>query len=646
MKILSALALLPAIAAAQSTPRDSTRLAPVVVTATRVQTTVNAPVSATVLSGDSLRARGITHLADALRLVPGVTVASSSSFGSQASLFVRGGQGNYVRVLLDGVPLNEPGGAFDVGSLTLDNIDRVEVVRGPASVLYGADAVTGVIQLFSRTAAGGTRGSASLEGGSYGSRDVALSGGTSLHRITLNATVADRGSDGILAFNNGYRNRSAGTSVRILPDARTEATLSARWQHVVYHAPTESDGTVADHNAENTDHRLVLAFNGRRVLTPRLTASWNLASGENSPRSNDGPDNAGDTLGFYGFFSRGTVTRRSADLQLTARAGASQTLTLGAEASRDHERSSSRSLSEYGEDDGAFVAARNDRALYLQAVGAVAGRGSYQLGARLDDNSAFGTFRTLRLGAAWQLAGAWRARGAVGSAFRAPSFFENFATGYVNGNPALVPERTRSSELGVEGALAGVTVSVVGFRQRFADLIQYTSRTASPTAPNYLNVAGASADGVETEFAAMLPAGVRGQLSYTWTRTRVTDAGFDEGAGANLVLGQPLIRRPARAARVDFGRSLGARSTLNVGASYTGRAADRDFSGFPARPVVLPAHTLVDLASTVRLSASDARMPLHARLRIENLGGTRYQGIYGFAAPGRVIRAGLTIGQP
>ena len=646
MKTLAALAFLPAIAAAQSAPRDSTRLAAVVITATRVQTAVSAPVSATVLSGDSLRARGITHLADALRLVPGVSVASSSSFGSQASLFVRGGQGNYVRVILDGVPLNEPGGAFDIGSLTLENIDRVEVVRGPASVLYGADAVTGVIQLFSRTTAGGTHGAASLEGGSYGSRDFALTGGTSFHRVAFNASAADRGSDGILAFNNGYRNRSAGASVRVLPDARTEATLSARWQHVVYHVPTKSDGTVADHNAENTDHRLVVAFNGRRVLTSRLTASWNLASGEHSPRSNDGPDSAGDTLGFYGFFSRGTVTRRSADLQLTARAGASQTLTLGAEASRDHERSSSRSLSEYGEDVGAFVAARNDRAVYVQAVGAVAGRGSYQFGARLDDNSAFGTFRTLRLGGAWQIAGSWRARGAVGSAFRAPSFFENFATGYVLGNAALVPERTRSSEVGVEGTIAGVNMSVVAFRQRFADLIQYTSQTASPTAPNYVNVAGANADGVETEFTATLPAAVQGRFSYTWTRTRVTDAGFDKGAGANLVLGQPLIRRPAHAARIELGRRLGARANLTLGASYTGRAADRDFSGWPAKPVMMPARTLVDVASTVRLSARDARLPLHAILRVENLGGTKYQGIYGFAAPGRVIKAGLTLGQP
>src|SRR3972149_691018 len=99
---------IPAVLHAQST---TVPLSPVVVTATRVETAVRAPASATVLSGDSLRARGIVHLADALRLVPGVAVVSASSSGSQSSLFVRGGQGNYVGVLLAGAPLNEPGGA-------------------------------------------------------------------------------------------------------------------------------------------------------------------------------------------------------------------------------------------------------------------------------------------------------------------------------------------------------------------------------------------------------------------------------------------------------------------------------------------------------------------------------------------------------
>ncbi|MBI5601658.1 MAG: TonB-dependent receptor [Gemmatimonadetes bacterium] len=634
---------LPAALYAQST---STPLSPVVVTATRVETAVRAPASVTVLSGDSLRARGLVHLTDALRLVPGVSVVTASSHGSQASLFVRGGQGNYVRVLLDGAPLNEPGGAIDLGALTLDNIERIEIVRGPASVLYGADAVTGVIQLISRTGASGARAALAADGGSYGQRDVALSGAVGGARASASASLADRSSNGILPFNNDYRNRSAAASLRLAPDARTEAVLSARWLAASYHYPTESDGSLGERNAENTTRRLALAFAGRRAISDRLTASWTLSSSEHFPRANDGPDSAADTVGFYGFFSRGTVTRRAAELRLTARVGATHSLTVGADGSRDHERSSTRSLSEYGEDAGSFVAARNDRAVYAQAVGGLGARGSYQVGARLDDNSAFGTFRTARLSAGWQLSKAWRTRAAVGSAFRAPSFFENFATGYVRGNAALVPEQTRSREVAIERTTPSATLVVTAYQQRFRDLIQYNPLTMSPTAPNYVNVAAAEADGVEAEAAFAPIGGVGARVTYAYSRTRVTDEGFDVGDGATFVRGQPLMRRPAHTARVELSRRVASRAHLVVGAAYTGRAHDRDYSAWPAKPVELPARTLVDVAANVRLSAADASVPVHARLRADNVTDVAYQGIYGFRAPGRSLRAGLTIGRP
>ncbi|MDP1890413.1 MAG: TonB-dependent receptor [Gemmatimonadaceae bacterium] len=634
---------IPSVLLAQS---PAAPLSPVLVTATRVETAVRAPASVTVLSGDSLRARGVVHLADALRLVPGVSVVTASSFGSQSSLFVRGGQGNYVRVLLDGAPLNEPGGAIDLGAVTLDNIERVEIVRGPASVLYGADAVTGVVQLISRTGAAGARAALALDGGSHGQRDVTLSGALGGERVSVSSSLADRSARGILPYNNEYRNQSAAASLRLAPDAHTEAVLSARWFAAAYHYPTESDGSLGDHNAENTTRRLALAFSGRRAIGERLAASWTLTSSEHFPRSNDAPDSAADTLGFFGFFSRGTVTRRSAELRVTARAGATQSITIGVDGSRDHERSASHSLSEYGEEAGTFVAARNDRALYAQAVGSVGARGSYQFGARLDDNSAFGTFRTARLSAAWQLTPVWRARAAVGSAFRAPSFFENFAIGYVRGNAALVPEQTRSREVAFERTTRGATFSVTAYQQRFRDLIQYNPLTMSPMAPNFVNVAAADADGVEAEAAFIRAAGLSARLTYSYTRTRVTDEGFDVGDGATFVRGQPLVRRPAHSARVELSRRVATRADLVVGAAYTGRAHDRDYAAWPAKPVELPARTLVDLAANLRLTAADAPVPVNARLRVDNLSNVEYQGIYGFRAPGRSLRVGLTLGRP
>src|SRR5690349_13282416 len=163
-------AVVPRIAEAQAP--DTTTLEPVVVSASKIPRRSDAlsqPV--TVLSGDDLRARGLVRVTDALREVPGAQLVQSGSFGSLTSLFLRGGESRYTKVLIDGVPVNSAGGSFDFSHLTTDNIDRIEIVRGPASVLYGADAVSGVVQIFTRRGAARPTASLSARGGTYGTLD-------------------------------------------------------------------------------------------------------------------------------------------------------------------------------------------------------------------------------------------------------------------------------------------------------------------------------------------------------------------------------------------------------------------------------------------------------------------------------------------
>src|SRR5205823_5874878 len=130
---------------------DTAQLRTVVVSASKVpRPAASLSQAVTVLSGDDLRARGIARVSDALREVPGASLVQSGSFGALTSLFLRGGESRYTKVLIDGVAVNAAGGFFDFSHLTTDNIDRIEIVRGPASVLYGADAATGVVQIFTR----------------------------------------------------------------------------------------------------------------------------------------------------------------------------------------------------------------------------------------------------------------------------------------------------------------------------------------------------------------------------------------------------------------------------------------------------------------------------------------------------------------
>lgn len=640
LRSIVALAATPLLLVAQQ--RGSVQLPAEVVTATRLPGATSSPTAtATVLSGDALRAEGVTHLADALQRAPGLSIARVSSFGSQVALFMRGGQSNYVRVLIDGVPVNEPGGVLDLGRITLDDVERIEIVRGPASVLYGSEAVAGVIQLFTRRG-GATSQRAEIGGGSFGARRASLGADGTLAGASWSLQGDHHASEGILEYNNAYRNDGLAASVAFTPGAKNDLRITSRYNASSYQYPTGSSGALEDRNAERTEHRALLGVDAGRRWSARHETRAQLSANTLHPRTSDGADDASDTLGFFGYFARGTVTRRLADLRHTVRYGRAQYLSLGGEFSRDVERATSVSLSEYGDFPDAFEAARETKAFYAQALGD-AGAFSYTLGARIDDNSAFGTFRTVRAGAAWRFAPAARLRASAGNAFKAPSFFENFATGFTVGNAALRPERTRSAELGVEAVVGkGMLLRITGFTQRFRDLIQYTGAPPVPGEPNYYNIAEANAGGVELEATVAHVAGFRVSGSYTWTDTRVVDAGFDTGEGANFVAGGRLIRRPEHSASLQLARTVTKLGTFSAVATRTGAREDRDFGGFPATPVTLAPFTTVDLSA--ELALPKGLMPsARLQLRAENVADVRYQRIVGFGAPGRTLYAGLKL---
>src|SRR5256886_14145275 len=228
-------------------PPDAVKLNRVVATATRIPTpAADLPVAVTVISGVQLRQQGIRTVAEALRTVPGASVVTTNAYGSQTSLFLRGGESDYVKVLIDGVPQNAPGGAYDFANLTTDNVERIEVVRGPASVLYGSDAVTGVVQIFTRDGRGPARGTVAVIGGTSGSSalDATLAAGG--ERAGYSVGVSRFASDGLYPFNNQYRNEVVTGRVRLRPDERTDAALSLRYGDALYHFPTDGSGDTVD----------------------------------------------------------------------------------------------------------------------------------------------------------------------------------------------------------------------------------------------------------------------------------------------------------------------------------------------------------------------------------------------------------------
>ncbi|MGH7621489.1 MAG: TonB-dependent receptor, partial [Gemmatimonadaceae bacterium] len=267
-KCLALVGAIPVVAHAQATKSDTTTLAPVVVTATGLPTAAGAAtLSTTVITGDDLRARGVTTVLEALRETPSVAVVQGGSFGQQTSVFLRGGQSNYTQVLIDGVVANDPGGAIYFANLTTDDVDRIEIVRGPASVLYGANAVTGVIQIFTRHGHGPARLSAWARGGTYGTREgeVAALGGSSKADYSISA--AQHNTDGIYQVNSAARNGTYSGRLRLAPDARSDIALNLRYVDAGAHIATNSNGVPNDSNQTHTERRFIGSLDAGRSLT-------------------------------------------------------------------------------------------------------------------------------------------------------------------------------------------------------------------------------------------------------------------------------------------------------------------------------------------------------------------------------------------
>ena len=593
-------------------PDTVIRLEPVVVTATLVPTPSGAvPAAVTVLSGDALRAHGVRTVADALRLVPGASVVESGSFGSQTSLFLRGGESDYVKVLIDGVPQNLPGGSFDFANLTTADVERIEIVRGPTSVLYGSDAVTGVIQIFTRTGRGAPHGQLGLGGGTYGSEwasgDMAggvgpLSYGVSLSRFT---------SDGLYAFNNEYRDGVASARLRYTPDARTDAALSARYTDGVFHFPTDGGGQPVDSNQSTTERGPSLGVDVSRTLSARAALHANVGWQEAQNRYDDA------TYAFHGKdVTRRLVTGARADL----RPGASgAVLTVGAE--YEHESQSGSSLD----------TTRRNSAVLAQLLTGAAGPVALTLGARVDDNQQFGTHATGRAGVVWRLDERTRAHAAAGTAFKEPTLLENFGTSsFAKGNPDLKPEQSASWEVGLEHTPPGtrVTAAVTYFHERFRELVQYSGAPLGPDSTNFYNVPGARVQGIEVGLQGTLGRAMTLEVSYTYLESRDS-------------AGQRLQRRPTNAGSVRLGYALAERGNVSLAAVFTGDRADYDYAAFPAVPVTLPPHTRVDWAGSYALGRGRGPWPdFTLTARVENLLNARYQDVKNFPARGRTLLFG------
>ncbi len=587
----------------------------VVVTATRSETPLRRVASTvTVITAEEIRRRQYRFVTDALRGIPGVDVRQDGGTGSRVSIFIRGADSDHTLVLLDGVELNDPAAPSRLAilnSLTTDGIDRIEVLRGPQSTLYGADAIGGVIQIFTRHGAGVPTTILSIEGGSFstGRGSVQVAGGDGALSYSVVASYADL--DGFSTSStgtedDGYRNATGSGSLTWEVTEQFSLDVVARFTD----DRVDFDGFSAEEN-NFIDGRMELL-----KVQPKLSlydGRWEQEFSLQEVRHER------DTTSDFPSRVRGEL--RTVSWQNQVKVGSRQELILGLEGEEEIARFDT------------FKTDGTNFAVFAQDSLSLGERGFATFGLRHDDHSEYGGEVTYRATGGYEFDSGTTIRGSAGTGFKAPALLQLNPLGF-GGNQALEPERSRGYDAGFDQVLrdGSMLFGVTVFHNRIENLIIPVFDLGSGTFLN-LNVDEARSEGVEAYFDTQPMARFGFGLSYTFTDTEA----IGQPAGFGLTEGSELLRRPRHKGSVEIhGRALDGALEVSLGGRYVGSRADLD-------PVTFST-TQAASYEVYRVAASWRLTPLvTVTARIENLLDEEYEDVLGFSTADRSGYVGLRL---
>lgn len=582
----------------------------------------------TVLNGDRIEQQGFAFLQDALRSVPGVAVNQGGSFGSVAQVRIRGAEGNHTLVLIDGVEVNAIGqGEFDFSTLLASNIDRVEVLRGAQSGLYGSNALGGVINVITR-GGDGPLFDAALEAGSFG---TVMGRGS----VTVGDTDTFLSASGIVRSTDGFSSAAIGTEddgnrnitgylrggIQLAPFARLDATLR------FVDSETETDGfdftggPLQGLAIDSDDFADTREWSGGLALTMTMSDAVKtvFTGAYTDGRTTGGAGNTGS------FGNEGQRVRASGRTTLGFDTGAGANHALTAFLDYENERfrntfpSEPSQIPEQSRDIlgvGLEYRLTLFENLFLNAA------------LRHDQNSAFSDATTYNLNGSWVIAGTGtRLHANYGKGVTNPTFTEQFGffPGQFVGNPDLTPEQAKGFDVGIEQRIGdAVVLDLTWFQSTLTDEL-------IDVFPSVENDTGESErEGVEFSARANL-----GRInlggSYTWLNARDPD-------------GTREVRRPEHQASLDAGLTFGPaeRGNLTLGLIYNGEMLDTDFRNFfvtfAAEKSPLEDYVLARIAGSYQLTET-----LQLFGRVENLLDEDYAQAISYASPGLSAYGGLRV---
>ncbi|HZR45312.1 MAG TPA: TonB-dependent receptor, partial [Candidatus Manganitrophaceae bacterium] len=582
------------------------------VTATKTEVPLaQAASSVTIIDRKTIEEKHLITVGDALREAPGLDLVQTGGPGGTTSAFLRGGNSTHTLVLIDGVEMTDATtGAFDLADLTTENIDRIEIVRGPQSTLYGSNAIGGVIQIITKKGSGPPTPSISFEAGSFKTfrETVGFSGGTRRFDYSLSAARVD--TDGFSRADakngnterDGYGNSSFSARLGFNFTEKSRLEWTARYLL----ARTELDGFGPCHPADPTDfsfcpvddpnfvqysRTFVNALNLTTPVTDRWNQNLRLSFKSDELRGRD-PDTVFNN---YNIDNSGERLDWRHDLTIAP----SDLLTLG------YEYQTQKGKVDEGFDERlinhAFFAFNQFRPMPF----------ILNLGIRHDDNNRFGNETTYKTEIAYLFETGAKIRGAYGTGFRGPTFNDLFFPGA--SNPNLRPEKSRSWEAGIdqEFETGNSRLSATYFQNRVKDLILFVSDPVTfEGRPE--NVARAKTQGTEVELSTRPFQALILRASCTLMHAE------DEESGTEL----PRRPRKKAAGTVTLLPMDGLRLDLDF--RYVGRRFND-----PGNESPMPAYTVANLAATYDLTK---KTQLFAR--VENLFDRQYEEVSGYGTAG------------
>ncbi len=578
-----------------------------VVTATRTPQPINKVMAdVTVIGRDVLDRQAQGNIRDVLRNVPGIEVVGTGGGGSTTGVFMRGGEQRHVLVLVDGVPLNTQNidGVAAWEAIPVQQIERIEVLRGAASVAYGSGGVSGVIQIFTKQGQSGLGASGGLGLSDEGSLQGDLSWAAQQGAWRYGFTVAGAASHGI--------NAKSGTQPGTLADDRDGYGRQSASAHVSFQANADhklNASLLSSHQNAQYDDTATTTYDDRvhqdlSQVQAQWQARWmpnwtmNTAIGQTTSASDSRSE----------FYQAVTSTRtQTASVVNQARFDA-HTLRLTVDDRQDHLLDTYLPVTHDGQ-----RADQHTSALGL-GYGLDLDEVSVAVNGRADDNDRFGLRRTGSLAGAWAFQPGWRLRASAGTAFLSPTLYQLFSS---YGDTALQPERSLTREVGLSQSGEAGSWSLTAYHTKLNSLIQFD-------ASQYRNVQHARTRGLEWQ-------GHTAVGDWQWTGS------LNWSSARNSDTGEWLLRRARTFGSIRAELPV-ADWTLGAQAQFSGKRADAYFDDvtYARVPVQDGGYTVWSVDGQRALSSR-----LKLTCKVDNLSNHRYQTAYGFNTPGRTVFVGL-----